>query len=270
MMTTSTEVDFKQALKDLQEVNDELFYDELKSKLTQHIQHLEDEYAKVECAMEGVQFKLERFEDDFQRITQEAATQLRATVANLQQDVPSLFEEQLSVLGDVFVSFSDLAEEQKKILQDSEQVWRELSTRVLTRQKENYTSIMTELHAHSLKQQEDLKAFFEVATSEHKEQVQEVAGIIKGFKENVDQKHEEVKEGFAQVEALVSDATQTFQVQLKIEQQKRETQWMHQQDELDLIKQEQEEHWASSKKWVIGVVITQVVLLAAIGGLYLI
>lgn len=267
-MSTSTEENFKQALKDLQEVNDQLFYGELKSKMGQHLHQLEAEYSKVEQTMEGVHFKLERFEDEFNRITQEATNQMRATVSNIQEDVPNLFEEQLNVMGDSFAAFSELAEEQKQSLKESELEWRELHKTLLTSQKEYHESMGVELEAHLLKQDEILKQHFELSTRWQEQQINQLKLSLSTLAEDMYKMNQEVKTSIRQVEDLMKESSQAHQLQLVTDQENRDTQWKQQKDKIALIEKKQEEQINSTKKWMTVFVVFQVIITGAIVGVY--
>lgn len=267
-MSISTEVKFKEALLDLQKINDQLFYGELKRKMDQHLQQLDDDYKKVEKTINGVNYRLERFEDEFNRISQEATSQMHATISNIEQEIPSLFEEQLNVLGDAFVSFSDLADEQKKILEERSQVWSNLDTKMLNGQKEINALIIAELQAHTSKQQENQQYYMEMVTREHDQQKQQLNDIINSLMAELRQNQKELKNDFKEVGTLVKDSSKVYELQLITDQQSRDTLLQQEKEERTLIQQKQGKQMQSTQKLVIAVVTIQVILSVAIGGLY--
>lgn len=267
-MTTSTEVNFKQALKDLQEVNDQLFYGELKGKMEQHLHQLETEYAKVEHTMEGVQFKLERFEDEFNRITQEATGQMRTTVSNLQQDVPAFFDEQLNILGEAFVPFLELVDEQKKWIDEHKQTMLELQQTLAERQKEHYETMESALQGHIAKQQEILKEHFEMNTRWLEQQINQFKILLTTLTDDVFKNNQEVKSGFSYFEAIMNDSANASQLQHEMAQQYLEALRAQQKEAFALVQQNQTEQKHSTKKWMTAIVVIQVILTGAVAGLY--
>jgi len=253
MMATNNEVDYKNIGKDVQEINGRLFYSELNDNMKSHLQQLEDEYKKVEESMLNVQTKLKRFEDDINQITKEAAGQMCITLESFQSDaqqqIPNLSQQIEEVAWNTFKPFRNLAEEQKHLIAQTSEEWLNLSAKLMKTQKETYDLIVGDL---------------QISTKEQQSGLQESLNAIK----EVRQKQQDVISALNDLNADFMETTKTYELQTAAEIETRDMLWQKQKEDLHLVQQTLGNQMILNKKWMIAVGTTQVIMAAAIAGLY--
>ncbi|MFJ8238041.1 hypothetical protein ACIQ34_20385 [Ureibacillus sp. NPDC094379] len=264
-METNNEVDYKNTIKDLQEINGKPFYSELKENMKSHLQQLEDEYKKVEESMMNVQTKLERFEDDLNQITQEAAGQIRLTLENFNSDAQQQIEE---VVRDAFKPNRNLAEEQKHLIAQTREEWLNLSAKLIESQKETYELIVGDLQIRTKEQQGGLQESLNASKEEHEQQKEKMNGLLNSLVEEVCQKQQEVISALNDMNADFMESTKTYELQTAAEIETRDMLWQKQKEDLHLVQQTLGNQMILNKKWMIAVGTTQVIIAAAIAGLY--
>ena len=121
-MSSKTVANFKQSLRDLQEVNDALFYDDLKNQMNTHLERLEDEFKKVEKTAEYVSRSMAHIEHSFQATSQQATAEMRISAKNVDQVIQTVISEEtvklMTKLNQVFGAFQQIGEQQKQFVEE--------------------------------------------------------------------------------------------------------------------------------------------------------
>ncbi|MDM5331884.1 hypothetical protein QUF56_01270 [Ureibacillus composti] len=272
MMVTNNEVDYRNTRKDLQDINGRLFYSELKVNMKSHLQQLEDEYKKVEESMLDVQAKLKRFEDDINQITKETAGQMRITLdsfqSDAQQQIPNLSQQIEDVAWNTFKSFRNLAVEQKHLIAQTSEEWLNLSAKLIESQKKTYDMIVGDLQIGEIEQQGGLQESLNAIKEEHEQQKEKMNGMFNSLVEEVRQKQQDVISALNDLNADFIETNKTYELQTAAEIETRDMLWQKQKEDLHLVQQTLGNQMILNKKWMIAVGTTQVIMAAAIAGLY--
>lgn len=268
MMATNNEVDYKNAIKEFYEINGKLFCGELKENMKSHIQELEDEYKKVEESMLNVQTKLERFEDEINQITQEVAGQIRLTLGSFQSDAQQQIPNLEEGAWDAFKPFRNLAEEQKQLIAQTSEEWLNLSAKLIESQKETYDMIVGDMQIRTKEQQGGLQESLNAIKEEHEQQKKKMGDFANSLVEEVRLNHQNVMSALNDMNADFMETTKTSELQTAAEIETRDMLWQKQKEDLHLVQQTLGNQIILNKKWMIAVGTTQVIMVAAIAGLY--
>ncbi|MGE6487431.1 hypothetical protein [Paenisporosarcina sp. NPDC076898] len=121
-MSSKTVANYKQSLRDLQEVNDALFYDDLKNQMNIHLARLEDEFQKVEKSAEYVSRSMAQIEHSFQATSQQATAEMRIAAKNADEVIQTVLSEEtvklMTKLNQVYVAFQQIGEQQKHFVEE--------------------------------------------------------------------------------------------------------------------------------------------------------
>lgn len=121
-MSSKTVANYEQSLFDLQEVNDSLFYDDLKIKMNTHLEKLEDEFQKVEKSANHISRTMTQIEHSFQATSQQAAAEMRIAAKNADEVIKTVMTVEtkkiMGTLNQVFVTFKSIGEQQKRFVQE--------------------------------------------------------------------------------------------------------------------------------------------------------
>lgn len=122
-MSSNTSAEFKRAMKELQEVNDELFYNDLKERINRHLNAVKEETMMIEESAKKVELGLNMISDQFQFIAQEAAGQMQAAAVSAESAITNILTIEMGkhseALGEIYEAFSDISEDQKKFFHDT-------------------------------------------------------------------------------------------------------------------------------------------------------
>lgn len=267
-MTTSTESKYLLALKDLKDINDKLFYDELKEKMNIYMYDLTNEYSKVEEAMQNVMFQVDAFSTQFNMLAEDATMKLNTAVSNVMDEVPTQFQQQLDVLAKVYFKTEDVSKEIKQFIYDQSAAWKLLSEEILKQQKETDNQLVSSIHDCVEKLQSTNETYLENLKADQIKLQYRLETLSTSLTEKVNNKFTKVEEGFKDVSALIQETSQSYTLQLRDEKEKQHTNWEAQNQEIELVKLQQIKHQENSKKWFGAIVILQSVAMLVIVGLY--
>ena len=297
-MSTSTKDKFNLALEELREINDQLFYNELKSNMSEHVSHLEKEYEKVSQKAQEMHEYMGRFEYVFTELTKNVETQLQVTIQNMCDQLPEIFAEHTEALSIAYELFSKIAEDQSTFIQSKDAEWKELADHVKEQQQITLQHIVQELSTLVKEKNDQVIEHREQLTKEVKEQLLDFENQVQKLSEQFDtlllnfqkeqQKHQlhtetllqsfinETKEKLQRleqqindVEKSIHDSSEEHMLQLVTNQQIRQQKWKEQDDKLVVLQNYQKSQAESMKKWFIGLAISHVIVIASVVGLYL-
>lgn len=302
-MSTTTKEQFDLAIKDLKEINDLLFYNDLKTEMDEHLNRLEAEYERVAQKAQEVHDYLDSYEYTFKAMTQEVETQLKVAIENTSDQLPALFNEQKASLYQAYELFLGLGEEQRAFIQTTNEEWKELSESLKNEQKAALDQVVGKLKTEvgTL-----LRETNEQVTGQRKQLEQEVKGQLQKFEqlmlqiqaqfdailltfqknyenhkirtETLIQKFvNETKEQFQLINQQINDLGKLMiesNEENKLHLDKSEHlflgKWKEQETQLEDLRQSQETQSITMKKWIIGLAITNIAIIAGLAGLYLV
>lgn len=329
-MSTSTKNNFNQALRDLKEINEALFYKELKEKMGEHEKQLELEYNKVAQKARQMHEQMQRFEHNFNMLTQNVSAQFYATLQNLEEEVPAVFEGQTAMLHGAYEAFSKIAKDQSELLVRKDAEWRDLAVDVKEKHQQALRSLAEQLNAEVDRHSQEMKAEqnknLQKLLDDAEKQRQEVSGeaslqlaafgnqvqnqrqqldsvlealadgqeqfqnrfeaLQQNFKVETNERLQNTDKQIKLLEKSVQDASEAdavrvteFQemlnkhveeqsVQLAAIHQLQQEKWDEQDSKLDNLNTKQQSQTVSVKRWMIGLVISQIIMISSIIGLY--
>lgn len=121
-MTNEILDNYKQSLMDLQELNEELFYSDLKKRMETHMEHLQSESKKVNKNMESMEQLFDETKFTFQDQIKETTFKMNTVAENIDETIKTTMEQEtdkmMTILNDVYEIFRSIADEQRKFYEE--------------------------------------------------------------------------------------------------------------------------------------------------------
>lgn len=294
--------EYKQSLEDLKKINNELFYDELKSNMNLHLETLNEEAKKVEGTVQIIKNEMEKMKYSFEDKTEKATTAMNSTANQINTTISESIDEKtqqmIEKLGDIYNIFYELVEEQKQFVQkDFIEIAKAqfdinvkkivdihstmetlLDNQILyIEKKENNWHELAEKWNLDLKIQiQNIEAQMNdkltAMESLHKQLENSIQTFSKSTNETIQKGFEQTTQDMLVVKDTLKESEQNYQ--LAIAEQKESNQLtlseQHklQQEKLTSLEKMQAEQGSTMHKWLIGLSISQIVSVGAIAGLY--
>lgn len=283
--------EYKQSLEELKKINDDLFYNELKNKMNEHLLNMNAEAEKVESTVQHIKNEMEKMKYSFEDKTTNATSAMCSAASQVNTNISEKLENEtnkmVETLENVYGIFYELAEEQKKFV---EQEFIETSKALL---ETNLTQIdAIQFRIKSIFENQTLyienkeKKWLEQATkieADYSEQMQKLEATInqkleslssmnqkyqQTMKENEQNVQSVIQQGFRQTEQNILTINESF----KENEQNYQLVVMEQQENQQLkwtaLEKMQVEQGTTMKKWLVALSISQVVTFGTIIGLY--
>jgi phage host-nuclease inhibitor protein Gam len=296
-MSIKIKNEFNQAIRDLKDINDQLFYTELKTTMSDHITTLEKEYDKVSQKAHEMHVQMERFEYNFANLTQDVLTQFRVTLQNIRDQFPEIFAQHTETLSNAYELFTNIAEEQGVMLNKKDKEWKELVEHVKHQQSHILQSLvkklegevcrhLTELNDGITKQYEQLFKEVSKQLNELQDHVQKQGEQFEGALQTLKTKQQKFQSGaeaslkdftielqqlqrnLVKLEQSMQDSSEQYSIQIVKDHQLRSEKWENQNSRLIALEKQQQLHLETVKKSFIGLTVSQVIITASIVGLY--
>lgn len=120
-MTKMVKRQYNEALKDLKNINDDLFYDDLKAQMNKHLELLQNESNKIENTIVTIKSTLENLTGNILVESHNAKSALIATSETVDQKIKDSFEQQneqiIENMNNIFVAFQSIGDEQKDYIE---------------------------------------------------------------------------------------------------------------------------------------------------------
>ncbi len=122
-MTNKIELDYKQSLLDLKEINDDLFYDDLKEKMNEHLELLQHGAKKVDSSIADIQQLMNNIIFKFQDQIRESTLAMSMVATNVDETIATSIQletnQMMTLLNDVFQAFQSINVEQKEYFEST-------------------------------------------------------------------------------------------------------------------------------------------------------
>lgn len=121
-MTNKILDNYKQSLMDLQELNEELFYSDLKKRMESHMELLQNESKKVNKNMESMEQLIDQTKFTFQDQIKETTFKMNTVAENIDETITTTIEQEtdkmMTTLNEIYEIFRSIAGEQRKFYEE--------------------------------------------------------------------------------------------------------------------------------------------------------
>ncbi len=283
--------EYKQSLEDLKKINDDLFYNELKNKMNEHLSNMNAEAEKVESTVQLIKNEMEKMHYSFEDKTTNATSAMRSAASQVNTNISEILENEtnkmVGTLENVYGIFHELAEAQKKFV---EQEFIETSKALLETNFKEIEAIQFKINSifedqllyienkekKWLEQSEKLEADykeqmqkFEATINQKLESLsslnQTLQKTIKDYEQNaqsvIQQGFQQTEQNMLAVKELFKESEQNYQLVVAEQQENQQLKWT-------TLEAMQVEQGTTMKKWLVALSISQAITFGTIIGLY--
>ncbi|MGQ4667510.1 hypothetical protein ACUIJN_17010 [Metabacillus halosaccharovorans] len=275
-MSTNIKDSYTEAIRDLKEVNDQLFYTDLKGTMEAHLTRMYDEFKRVEEKAAEITSQMEVIDQEFSYLISDVNTKLTVTMSNLEEKLPEIFKDHKQELFNAYKLFSKVANDQQDFLQAKNSEWKELAKEVKgkledelattkDKLKQEISNKVNELKVYLKEQQQQFSQSMETTNAEQK---QSLHSLETSFNESVVLMNEKLTRLTNEITVLGIEGKAVYEQSIQRMESVLQAEFNKQQQQIQALEKSQQQNTDTMKKWFIGIVVSQVLVVGGVIGLY--
>lgn len=214
VMTQTIEQSFNKAKDALRQINDDLFYNELKENLNQTVSKLEKEYSKTATNLDllksSMGILIGEFEDSFKSMRSDFVDRSASTLESMENKLTTIFEEQKENNNQVLDNFVIIQKKYLNVIKELERMQDDITKEITEFSNQQHKTLVSSTE-HVKKQLNDFIVKQEATASN---QLNELHSTFQQFMKELNKKYElhilEFTEEIQKQKQLIMDEFLTY------------------------------------------------------------